>query len=321
MMWKFIVRRILITFPQLIVLSVLLFLMAQAMPGDALTGVLDPNVTAETKEKLREQLGLNDPWHIKYGEWVSGVVKGDLGQSFRFKMPVSELLEQRIINSFWLAFAALIFTYIIAVPLGILSGRYNDSPLDSGITGYTYIGFATPLFIFALVMLWVFGYKLQWFPTNGSVAPGLEPGSMDYIISKANHIILPALSMALIQTVSTVQYLRSEIVDTKQKDFVITARAKGASESRVYNRHILRNSLLPIAAFFGYEISMLITGSIFIEIIFAYPGMGQLFLESIMLRDYSVVNSIVLLFGVAAILGALLSDIILSIVDPRIRIK
>lgn len=291
------------------------------MPGDALTGVLDPNVTAETKEKLREQLGLNDPWHIKYGEWVSGVVKGDLGQSFRFKMPVSELLEQRIINSFWLAFAALIFTYIIAVPLGILSGRYNDSPLDSGITGYTYIGFATPLFIFALVMLWVFGYKLQWFPTNGSVAPGLEPGSMDYIISKANHIILPALSMALIQTVSTVQYLRSEIVDTKQKDFVITARAKGASESRVYNRHILRNSLLPIAAFFGYEISMLITGSIFIEIIFAYPGMGQLFLESIMLRDYSVVNSIVLLFGVAAILGALLSDIILSIVDPRIRIK
>lgn len=321
MMWKFIVRRILITFPQLIVLSVLLFLMAQAMPGDALTGVLDPNVTAETKEKLREQLGLNDPWHIKYGEWVSGVVKGDLGQSFRFKMPVSELLEQRIINSFWLAFAALIFTYIIAVPLGILSGRYNDSPLDSGITGYTYIGFATPLFIFALVMLWVFGYKLQWFPTNGSVAPGLEPGSMDYIISKANHIILPALSMALIQTVSTVQYLRSEIVDTKQKDFVITARAKGASESRVYNRHILRNSLLPIAAFFGYEISMLITGSIFIEIIFAYPGMGQLFLESIMLRDYSVVNSIVLLFGVAAILGALLSDIILSIVDPRIRIE
>lgn len=321
MMWKFIVRRILITFPQLVILSILLFLLAQAMPGDALTGVLDPNVTAEKKEKLREQLGLNDPWHIKYGEWVSGLLQGDLGQSFRFKMPVSELLEQRIINSFWLALATLIFTYIIAVPLGILSGRYNDSPLDSGITGYTYIGFATPLFIFALVMLWVFGYKLQWFPTNGSVAPGLEPGSIDYIISKVNHIILPALSMALIQTVSTVQYLRSEIIDTKQKDFVITARAKGASESRVYNRHILRNSLLPIAAFFGYEISMLITGTIFIEIIFAYPGMGQLFIESIMLRDYSVVNSIVLLFGVAAILGALLSDIILSIVDPRIRIK
>ena len=127
--------------------------------------------------------------------------------------------------------------------------------------------------------------------------------------------------MALIATVSTVQYLRSEIIDTKQKDFIITARAKGASESRVYNRHILRNSLLPIAAFFGYEITGLIGGTIFIENIFGYPGMGQLFLSSITLRDYSVVTSLVLLFGIASILGALISDIILSLVDPRIRIK
>ena len=127
--------------------------------------------------------------------------------------------------------------------------------------------------------------------------------------------------MALIATVSTVQYLRSEIIDTKQKEFVVTARAKGASESRVYNRHILRNSLLPIAAFFGYEITGLIGGTVFIESIFGYPGMGLLFLESITLRDFSVVTSVVIIFGIAAILGALLSDIILSIVDPRIRIK
>jgi peptide/nickel transport system permease protein len=320
-MWKFIVRRLIITFPQLIVLSVLIFLMAQAMPGDALTGQLDPNVSPEIKEQLREKLGLNDPWHIKYTDWVGGVVQGDFGDSFRFKMPVTDLLEQRIINSFWLAFVTLIFTYIIAVPLGLLSGRYNDTILDSSITGYTYVGFATPLFIFALIMLWIFGFQLGWFPTSGSVSPGLEPGSLEYIISKFNHLLLPALSMALIQTVSTVQYLRSEIVDTKQKEFIITARAKGASESRVYNKHILRNSLLPIAAFFGSEITMLITGTIFVEQIFGYPGMGQLFLESINLRDYSVVNAIVLLFGSAAILGALLSDIILSIIDPRIRIK
>ncbi|WP_087972472.1 oligopeptide ABC transporter permease [Oceanobacillus rekensis] len=320
-MWKFIIRRLIITFPQLIVLSVLIFLMAQAMPGDALTGQVDPNVSPAIKEQLREKLGLNDPWHIKYADWVGGVVQGDFGDSFRFKMPVTDLLEQRIINSFWLAVVTLIFTYIIAVPLGLLSGRYNDTILDSSITGYTYIGFATPLFIFALIMLWIFGYQLGWFPTSGSVSPGLEPGSLEYIISKFNHLLLPAISMALIQTVSTVQYLRSEIVDTKQKEFIVTARAKGASEARVYNKHILRNSLLPIAAFFGYEITMLITGTIFVEQIFGYPGMGQLFLESINLRDYSVVNAIVLLFGSAAILGALLSDIILSIIDPRIRIK
>ncbi|RLL46757.1 ABC transporter permease [Oceanobacillus piezotolerans] len=320
-MWKFVVRRLLITFPQLILLSLIIFLMAQAMPGDALTGLVDPNLSFEAKEELREKLGLNAPWHVKYAEWVSGVVQGDFGESFRFKMPVTELLEQRLWNSFLLGVMTLVFTYVIAIPLGIISGRYNDTILDSSITGYTYIGFATPLFIFALIMLFVFGYQLQWFPTSGSVAPGLQPGSMEYILSKFNHLLLPALSMALIQTVSTVQYLRSEIVDTKQREFVITARAKGASESRVYNKHILRNSLLPIAAFFGYEISFLITGTLFVEQIFAYPGMGLLFLESINLRDYSVVNAVVLLFGAAAIFGALLSDIILSIVDPRIRIK
>ncbi|MFC4023963.1 oligopeptide ABC transporter permease [Oceanobacillus longus] len=320
-MWKFIVRRLIITFPQIILLSILVFLMAQMMPGDALTGVLDPNVDQAAIQEQREKMGLNDPWHIKYGDWVTGLVQGDLGQSFRFKMPVTELLEQRLENSFWLALVTLIFTYMIAIPLGITSGRYNDTILDQAITGYTYVGFATPLFIFALVMVWVFGYQLGWFPTSGSVQPGLEPGTMDYFLSKFNHLLLPALSMALIATVSTVQYLRSEIVDTKQRDFIVTARAKGASESRVYNRHILRNSLLPIAAFFGWEITSLISGTIFIEQIFGYPGMGALFLESINLRDYSVVTALVLLFGIASILGALLSDIILSLVDPRIRIK
>ncbi|WP_373893487.1 oligopeptide ABC transporter permease [Virgibacillus sp. CBA3643] len=320
-MWKFIVRRLLITAPQILLLSLLVFLMAQFMPGDALTGLLDPNVDAETLEEQREKMGMNDPWHIKYADWITGAVQGDLGQSFRFKMPVTELVGERMINSFWLALVTLIFTYVIAIPLGITSGRYNDSLLDQSITGYTYLGFATPLFIFALIMVWIFGFSLGWFPTSGSVAPGLEPGSFDYIMSKLYHLILPGLSMALIQTVSTVQYLRTEIVDTKQKDFIITARAKGASESRVYNRHILRNSLLPIAAFFGFEITTLISGTVFIEQIFGYPGMGQLFLESITQRDYSVVSSVVLLFGMASILGALISDIVLSLVDPRIRIK
>ncbi|MNJ52766.1 Glutathione transport system permease protein GsiC [compost metagenome] len=170
-------------------------------------------------------------------------------------------------------------------------------------------------------MLWVFGFHLQAFPTEGSVTPGLVPGTFEYLFSKIYHILLPALSMALITTVSTVQYLRSEIIDTKQRDFILTARAKGASESRIYTHHILRNSLLPIAAFFGYEITGLIGGTVFVEYIFSYPGMGQLFLNSIMLRDFSVVTALVLLYGIASILGSLISDIILSIVDPRIRIK
>ncbi|MBC5635539.1 MULTISPECIES: oligopeptide ABC transporter permease [Ornithinibacillus] len=320
-MWKFTLRRTLIMIPQLIVLSILIFVLAQLMPGDALSGQIDPNVDPKRLEEIRENLGWNDPWHEQYVRWMGGVLQGDLGQSFRFKMPVTELIGQRIVNTFWLSVATLLFTYLIAIPLGIVSGRYNDTWRDQLITGYTYVGFATPLFIFALVMLWLFGFQLGWFPTSGSVTPGLEPGTFDYFMSKLYHLLLPALSMALITTYSTIQYLRNEIVDTKHKDFILTARAKGASERRVYNRHILRNSLLPIAAFFGFEITGLIGGSIFIENIFGYPGMGQLLVESISLRDYTVLTATTLLFGVASIVGALLSDIILSIVDPRIRIK
>lgn len=320
-MWKFSVRRMLIIIPQLLLLSLLVFLMAQAMPGDALTGQINPDLDPQEMQEQREELGLNDPWHIKYADWITSAVRGDLGQSFQFKMPASELIWNRMVNSFWLGVATLIITYLLAIPLGITSGRFNDSLLDSSITGYTYIGFATPIFIFALVMLWIFGYQLGWFPTSGSVAPGSDPGTFEYIVSKINHLLLPAISLGLITTVNTVQYLRSEIIDTKQKDFIITARAKGASESRVYNRHIFRNSLLPIAAFFGFEITGLIGGTVFVERIFGYPGMGDLFIQSVLLRDYTVVTSVVLLFGLASILGALISDIILSLVDPRIRIK
>lgn len=320
-MWKFIIRRMLTMIPQLLLLTLIIFVLAKFMPGDALTGQADPSLDPKRLAEMRENLGWNDPWYQQYGRWMGNAIQGDLGQSFRFKMPVTELLGQRLVNTLWLSLAALIFTYAIAIPLGIISGRYNDRIIDQFITGYTYIGFAMPLFIFALVMLWLFGFNLGWFPTGGSVAPGLTPGTFEYILSKINHLLLPAFAMALIATTSTVQYLRSEIIDTKQRDFILTARAKGASESRVYNRHILRNSLLPIAAFFGYEITGLIGGSIFIESIYSYPGMGQLFIESINLRDYSVVTASVLIFGIAAILGALISDIVLSIIDPRIRIK
>lgn len=308
--------------PQIIALSIIVFVLAKFMPGDALTGSIDPNTSPERLEEIRDQLGWNDPWPVQYKNWVIGIItEGDLGRSYHHKMPVTGVIGDRILNTFWLSLVSVIFIYIIALPLGILSGRYNGSWLDQAITGYTYLGFGTPLFIFGLVMLWFFGYFLGWFPTGGSVAPGLTPGNFEYVVSKFKHILLPALSIALIGTVSTVQYLRNEIIDVKQQDFVLTARAKGASENRVYNRHIFRNSLLPIAAFFGYEIVGLIGGTIFIERIYAYPGMGELFLTSIISRDSALVIALVLLYGIAAIIGTLLSDIILSIIDPRIRIK
>ena len=291
------------------------------MPGDALSGLIDPTIPVEQIERLREQMGLNDPWYIQYKDWVVAMLQGDFGHSFFKQQPVLDVIGDRMLNTVWLGLFSTVLIYLIGLPLGLISGRWNDSLLDSAITGYTYLGFATPTFIFGLVMLLVFGYTLGWLPTGGSVGVGVTPGTLEYVISKFQHLVLPSFSIALIGLVGTVQYLRSGIIETKQKDFVTLARAKGVSEGKVYTKHIFRNSILPIAAFFGYEITSLLGGSLFIETIYGYPGMGRLFLESISIRDFSVANVLILVFGMLSILGALLSDIILSIVDPRILIK
>jgi peptide/nickel transport system permease protein len=281
---------------------------------------MNPKADPKVIEEQREKLGLNDPVATQYVRWIKNAVQGDFGISYAHKMKVTDLIGERLGNTVSLALVILILTYLIAIPLGVISGRWNDTWADRLITIYNYLGFATPLFIFALIMLFLFGFKFAIFPTGGSVDPQVATGTFAYYLSKLNHLLLPALSGALIATVGTVQYLRSEIIDTKHKDFVRTVRAKGVPESKIYSRHILRNSFLPIAAFLGYEITGLVGGAIFLESIFSYPGIGQLFIQSISQRDFSVITALVMFTGFATLLGTLLSDIILSIVDPRIRI-
>lgn len=319
-MGTFIVRRLLMMIPQLVMLSIFVFLMAKAMPGDALTGrQIDPKANPEVIEQQREQLGLNDPWQEQYLRWLNHIAHGDWGVSYTFKVNVTDVIADRLWNTVQLALLTLVLTYMLAIPLGVISGRYSDSWIDKAITGYTYVGFATPVFIFAMMMLFVFGFALEWFPTAGSVSPRVAEDTLSYLISKLHHMMLPAWSTALISTTAIIQYLRSEVIDYKQQDFVRTARSKGVSETKIYSQHILRNSFLPIAAFLGYEITGLIGGSVIIETIFSYPGIGQLFLSSIHARDFSMVTALVMMTGFATLLGTLLSDIILSAVDPRIR--
>jgi len=322
-MVKFILRRFIVMIPQLMILSVLIFALAKAMPGDALTGQLasNPKMDAQTLHELKEKLGLLDPPYKQYLHWAGGLIKGDMGMSVIHQVPVTQLLAGRMENTIILSLAILILSYMIAIPLGIVGGRWTDSWADKMVVGYNYLTFATPLFIFALIMLFIFGFVLNWFPTSGSVDIKVEDGTFAYYMSKLNHLILPALSGAIVNTTVTIQYLRNEIIDTKIKDFVKTARAKGVNESKVYTQHILRNSFLPIAAFLGYEIVYLIGGSVFLETIYGYPGIGQLFIASISQRDFSVVTALVMISGFATLIGTLLSDIILSAVDPRIRIE
>lgn len=320
-MWKTIFRRVLLMIPQIIILSIFIFILAKMMPGDPFTGLINPSMDPAAIAKLREQAGLNDPWYIQYFRWVGNALHGDFGQSFLYKRPVADLIGERAINTVWLALLTVVLTYGIALPLGLLSGRYQNSWLDKIVVVYNFVSFAIPLFVFALVMLFFFGYRLGWFPTTGSVSPGLEKGTFAYIWSRIDHLILPAITTSLLSTVVIIQYLRSEVIDTKNLDFIRTARSKGVPTGKVYTRHIFRNASLPIASQLGYEITGLISGSVVIETIFGYPGVGKLFIESIGQRDYSVVTALVLILGTATLVGTLLSDIIMSIVDPRIRIQ
>lgn len=320
-MWKTIIRRILVMIPQLFVLSLLIFIMAKQMPGDPFTGMITPETDPARVAELREMAGLNDPWYEQYGNWITNAAQGDFGKSYRYKIGVSTLIGERALNTFWLSLVTIILLYLIAIPLGVLSGRYHDTFLDKAIVLYSFVTYAIPTFVLSLFFLFIFGYYLHWFPTVGSVDIKYDTGTFGYIWSKFYHMLLPAITAAILGTTTVIQYLRSEIIDAKALDYVRTARSKGIPISKVYSRHIFRNSLLPIAAFLGFTIFGLLSGSIFIETIFGYPGMGQLFISSINSRDYSVITALVMLYGLLTLLGSLLSDIIMSIVDPRIRIE
>ncbi|MGE7838248.1 oligopeptide ABC transporter permease [Viridibacillus arvi] len=320
-MWKTVLRRFLVMIPQLFVLSLLIFIMAKFMPGDPFTGLITPETDPNVIEELKIKSGFYDPWYVQYYNWITNAFQGNFGDSYTFKVTVSSLIGERALNTFWLSLLSVILLYAIAIPLGILAGRYQDSWLDKGIVLYSFISYAIPTFVLALIFLFMFGYHIPIFPTSGTVDVSHDPGTWGYFWSKVYHMLLPAITYALLATTGVIQYLRTEIIDTKSMDYVKTARSKGLPISKVYTKHIFRNSLLPIAAFFGFTITGLLGGSVFIETIFGYPGMGQLFISSIASRDYSVITTLVMLFGFLTLLGSLLSDIIMSIVDPRIRIE
>lgn len=319
-MWKTVVRRFLIMIPQIILLSIIVFALAHFMPGDAFTGMIDPNVEAAQVEALREAAGLNDPLIQQYFRWVGNVFQGDFGRSFSQKVPVTTLIGARAANSIRLGLVSTFFTYLIALPFGVFAGRYNNSWFDRIVMVYNYVSFAIPTFVLALIMIFIFGYRLAWFPTRGTVDVTMAAGTLEYYWDMFYRLLLPGFVGGVLGTASTTQTLRNEVIDAKTQDYVRTARSKGVPEGKIYSRHIFRNAFLPIASSIGFIFSRLLNGSVFIERIFSYNGMGDLFITSIGSRDSSVIITLVLLYGVIAIIGSLVSDIALSIADPRIRI-
>lgn len=319
-MWKTILKRVLIMIPQLILLSMIVFILAKMMPGDPFTGLINPNSSQATINHLKHLYGLDDPVPVQYVRWVKNLMHGDFGQSYIQHVSVASLIADRAQNTFWLSLLSTLLLYGIAIPMGIAAGKHEGEWQDKAISVFNYVTYAMPGFVFYLLGLWLFGFTLGWFPISGTVSANAS-GFWGVFWSRLDHMILPAILYAIIATTGTVQYLRTGIIDNKVEDYVKTARSKGVPEKVVFNKHILRNSFLPIAAFLGNTITGLLGGSMIIETVFSFPGMGKLFLDSIGQRDYTTLTALIMIYGTLTLLGNLLSDIIMSIVDPRIRVK
>ncbi|MCY1576025.1 ABC transporter permease [Staphylococcus pettenkoferi] len=318
-MTTLIIRRVLIMIPMLILMSVVIFFVAKMQPGDAFTGQKRPGISADYYNEQRAKLGLDQPIYKQYLTWANNVVHGDLGESIKYKRPIMDLVKERMTNTIMLGTISLIITYLVAFPLGILSGRKPYSLYDYGIQFANYLTLAIPSFVAGVFAIYIFGFQLGWFPFSGSVAIGVEPGTLPYFLSKVYHTILPAIVLGLLSIASYIQFLRNDIIENSRKDYIRTARSKGLSESKIYNKHILRNSIIPIVTFFGADVVSVFGGAVIIETIFSYPGIGKLLIESISGKDYPLMMALLLFFSFLGLLANLISDIAYSIVDPRIK--
>ncbi|WP_059173015.1 oligopeptide ABC transporter permease [Bacillus sp. FJAT-27445] len=320
-MLKYSLRRILGMIPMLLLISIVVFTLAKLMPGDGLSGEIDPNNTdPQYIEEMRQKLGYYDPLPVQYYNWITDFVQGDFGKSTRFKIDVADVIAEKLPNTLLLGGTAILITYILAFFMGIYAGRKPYTLADNLIGGFNYLGLSIPSFIAGVFAIYIFSFNLNWFPSNGSVDITITNGTFEWYLSKLHHVFLPAIVLGSLSTASYTQFLRNDIIENSRKDYVRTARAKGTPVSRIYNVHILRNSIIPLITFLGFDIVALISGAIITETIFTYPGIGQLFLNSVRTNDYPVMMALTMLFSFLTLVGNLVADILYGVVDPRIRL-
>jgi len=320
-MLKLIIRRLLGMIPMLFLISIVVFMLAKAMPGDSFTGEIDPNNTnPEYIEEMRQKTGYYDPVYVQYGRWIGDFIQGDFGKSTRYKIPVSDLILQKIPNTLFLALTSLVITYVLAFLMGMYAGRKPYTLGDNLIATFNYAGLAIPSFVAGVFAIYFFAFGLNWFPFAGSVDIQATAGTMEYWLSRLHHVFLPAVILGIFATAQYTQFLRNDLIENSRRDFVRTARAKGTPMARIYNVHILRNSIIPLITFLGFDIAALLSGAVITEKIFTYPGIGLLFLDSVTSRDIPTMMAITMMLSFLVLFGNLLADILYGVVDPRIRL-
>jgi peptide/nickel transport system permease protein len=302
---KYLVRRILQIIPVLLIISIIVFILVN-VAGDPTSTMLPPTASDEERDILREALGLNKPLPEQYWIFITNAVKGDFGTSFRYKLPAADLAIARIPASVQLAGVALLFSIIIAIPLGILSAQYRNSPFDLLISGVSVLGRAMPGFWVAIMLILLLAVQHQVFPVSGR-----DDGLMS--------LILPGLTLSFGCASQIIPLIRSNMLDIMHQDYIRTARSKGIKESLVICKHAFKNALVPVVTIVALQIPGLIGGALITETVFAWPGLGQLLVQSINARDMSIVQACIFIIALLTLVANLIADIVYCLVDPRIK--
>ncbi len=322
-MTRYIIRRVLQAIPLLLLISVVVFSLANAMPSGLMAAYENnPNITKEDLVRLQEELGLNTPPHIKYLNWLGNTLRGDLGYSLTERRPVTEILAERIPNTIYLTLVSFIVSLLIAIPIGILSARRQYSIFDHLATGFAFVGQSIPIFWFGLILIIVFNVLLKNPATGRPLLPGggmSTIGAPFSVGDRLQHLILPVAMLSVFQVAQHMRYMRSSMLDVIHQDYIRTARAKGLREQAIVYGHALKNALLPVVTVIGLELPTLVSGAFFTETIFSWPGMGRLFVNAAGLGDYTVLMAIVMLSALLVIVFNLLTDITYAFLDPRIQ--
>lgn len=312
-MLPYLIKRLGSLIVSLFVASLFIFACIEIVPGDPASFMLGVNAQPDTVNALREELGLNTSHTQRYVSWISGLLKGDLGTSYTYRSPVSDIVADRLQVSVPLALYALTLTILIAFPVGVLAAAWRGSAVDLFVMGATQLGIAVPNFWFAILMVIVFAINLGWFSAGGF--PGWDAG----ILAVIKALTLPAVALALPQASILARVMRSSLLDTLSEDYIRSARAKGLSRRQVMWRHALRNAMIPVLTIIGLQFSFLLAGAIIIENVFFLPGLGRLVFQAITQRDLIVVESVVMLLVFAVVLVNFLVDLAYAWVDPRLR--
>ncbi len=318
-MLTFILRRILITIPMLLIISFLVYLGLELTPGDAVSHMISPDltntVTEEQMAAMRESLGLDKSFIERYWSWLTHIVQGDFGHSLSGGVAISTIVLDRLPATLELSIFALVFSTIIGCVLGLLSALKRGSATDSALTVVGMLGVSIPEFFFGLVAILIFALNLGWLPVGGRLLP-----SYDSYWDHFPNIILPGLVLSLMMTAGVMRYARSAMLDSLSREFIRTARAKGLPQWRIILYHAFRVALTPVVVLIGFRLPTLIGGSVIIEAVFQWPGIGLEFIGAVRGSDYPLVMSIALLSVLAVLLASLIVDVLTAMIDPRVRL-